>query len=179
MGQRLGGIKVAPEYSGASTLVKGPKRASHTPFPPEKMGRKLFVLAVLVAVATLTHAEDKPVTEEKPAAEQEPATGEKKKDEVDSRIGFGTGFGHIAGANGYGFNRGVSGFNQGSGGFGSANAYNNVQGFRNRDGYRTNHGFDQTTYNRYGSGHGGFNTGFNRGAGGFYNQHGLQGGYFG
>lgn len=158
---------------------KRPKRTSRVLFPPEKMSRKLFVLAVLAAVAALAHAEDKPVTEKKPEAEPTPATTEEKKEGVDSRIGFGTGFGHVAGGNGYGFNRGVSGFNQGSGGFGSANAFNNVQGFRNRDGYRTNHGFDQTTYNRYGAGYGGFNNGFNRGAGGFYNQYGGHGGFLG
>ncbi|XP_077506319.1 uncharacterized protein LOC144115715 [Amblyomma americanum] len=129
------------------------------------MARKLFVLAALVAVAALAYAEDKPAAED-------------KKDDVEGRIGFGGGFNQAAGGNQYGFNRGASGFNQGSGGFDRGNRYNNVQGFRNRDGYRTNQGFDQSSSNRYGSGGGGFNTGFNRGAGGAYNQYGQQGGGF-
>lgn len=126
------------------------------------MARKLFVLAALVAVAALAYAEEKPA--------------EEKKEDVEGRIGFGGGYGHQAGGNQYGFNRGQSGFNQGSGGFDSANRYNNVQGFRNRDGYRTNQGFDQTSSNRYGSGGAGFSGGFNRGAGGAFNQHGQYGG---
>ncbi|KAH6944965.1 hypothetical protein HPB50_006393 [Hyalomma asiaticum] len=170
-----GAIKVVPEYSGESTLVKAPHENQSCAVASWKDGSQA---AVLVAFATLIHAEDEPVTEKKPAAEPK-STTEEKKEEVDSRIGFGTGFGHVAGGNGYGFNRGVSGFNQGSGGFDSANAFNNVHGFRNRDGYRTNHGFDQTTYNRYGAGYGGFNNGFNRGAGGFHNQYGAQGGFLG
>nr|XP_037269432.1 abscisic acid and environmental stress-inducible protein-like [Rhipicephalus microplus] len=130
------------------------------------MARKLFIMVALVAVVALAYAE-----EEKK---------EEKKDDVEGRIGFGSGYGHLAGGNQYGFNRGSAGFNQGSGGFDSANRFNNVQGFRNREGYRTNQGFDQTSFNRYGSGGGGFNTGFNRGAGGAFNQHGFQrGGYLG
>ncbi|XP_072140868.1 uncharacterized protein [Dermacentor andersoni] len=122
------------------------------------MARTLFVLAALVAVAAMVYAE------------------EEKKEDVEGRIGFGGGYGQSAGGNQYGFNRGQSGYNQGSGGFDSANRYNNVQGFRNRDGYRTNQGYDRNSFNRYGSGGGGFNSGFNRGAGGSYNQHGSQGG---
>ncbi|XP_075545396.1 uncharacterized protein LOC142579254 [Dermacentor variabilis] len=122
------------------------------------MARTLFVLAALVAVAAMVYAE------------------EEKKEDVEGRIGFGGGYGQSAGGSQYGFNRGQSGFNQGSGGFDSANRYNNVQGFRNRDGYRTNQGYDRNSFNRYGSGGAGFNTGFNRGAGGSFNQHGSQGG---
>lgn len=123
-----------------------------------------FTVVALLAVVCLTFAE-------------EPA--EKKDEEVESRVGYGGGFSGAQGGSQYGFNRGASGFNQGSGGFDSVNRYNNVQGFRNRDGYRTNQGFDQTTYNRHGAGGAGFAGGFNRGAGGFYNQHGQQGGFYG
>ncbi|KAL3210315.1 hypothetical protein MRX96_008835 [Rhipicephalus microplus] len=118
------------------------------------MASKLFVIVALVAVVTLAYAE-----EEKK---------EEKKDDVEGRIGFGGGYGQQSGGNQYGFNRGSSGFNQGSGGFDSANRFSNVQGFRNRDGYRTNQGYDRNSFNRYGSGGGGFNTGFNRGAGGAF-----------
>ncbi|CAN7992504.1 unnamed protein product [Ixodes pacificus] len=127
-----------------------------------------FALVALMAVVALTFA-----------AEAEKPAEEKKEGDVEGRIGFGSGFRNVQGGNQYGFNRGASGFNQGSGGFDAVNRYNNVQGFRNRDGYRTNAGFDQSDFNRYGSGSAGFAGGFNRGAGGAFNQHGQAGGFYG
>uniref|UniRef100_A0A2R5L7C9 Putative glycine proline-rich secreted protein n=1 Tax=Ornithodoros turicata TaxID=34597 RepID=A0A2R5L7C9_9ACAR len=150
------------------------------------MASKVTLAVVLFALFALTYAEEpaKDVAEKPAKEEAKPEEG--KKDDVEGRIGFG-GYGGLGGGSSFGsgfnrqgFNTNRGGYNQGSGGFQRDNRYNNVQGFRNRDGYRTNQGFDVSDFNRYGSGGSRFNTGYNQGAGGGYNQYGQhQGGFLG
>lgn len=84
--------------------------------------------------------------------------------------------GHLEGANQHGFQKQAEGFSQGSGEFEAQNQHKNVEGFRQTEGYRTNTGFEESSFNRYGSGSGGFQGGYNQQAAGQFNQHGQHAG---
>ncbi|KAH9361329.1 hypothetical protein HPB48_006891 [Haemaphysalis longicornis] len=72
------------------------------------------------------------------------------------------------------YQQGSQGFNQGSQGFDSYDKSKDVQGFRETKGYRTETGFEETSFNRYGTGAGGFQGGFNQQSGGKFQEQGQQ-----
>uniref|UniRef100_L7LQG5 Putative glycine rich protein n=1 Tax=Rhipicephalus pulchellus TaxID=72859 RepID=L7LQG5_RHIPC len=86
----------------------------------------------------------------------------------------GAHYGHVEGGQQHGYQQAAQGFNQGSQAFEGHNKHKDVQGFRETKGYRTEMGFEETSFNRYGSGTGGFQGGFNQHEAGKFQQHGQQ-----
>ncbi|KAH6947276.1 hypothetical protein HPB50_018062 [Hyalomma asiaticum] len=86
----------------------------------------------------------------------------------------GAHYGHVEGGQQHGYQQAAQGFNQGSQAFEGQDKYKNLQGFRETKGYRTEMGFEETSFNRYGSGTGGFQGGFNQHTAGKFQQHGQQ-----
>ncbi|KAK8768230.1 uncharacterized protein LOC144114458 [Amblyomma americanum] len=99
--------------------------------------------------------------------------GHKYRDGGQSPLG-GAHYGHVQGGQQHGYQQAAQGFNQGSQAFEGQDKYKNVQGFRETKGYRTEMGFEETSFNRYGSGTGAFQGGFNQHAAGKFQQQGQQ-----
>lgn len=88
--------------------------------------------------------------------------------------GGGVGHHHAQGGQQHGYQQGAQGFNQGSQAFEGYDKSKDVQGFRETKGYRTETGFEETSFNRYGSGTGGYQGGFNEQAGGKFQEQGQH-----
>lgn len=88
--------------------------------------------------------------------------------------GGGVGHHHAQGGQQHGYQQGSQGFNQGSQGFDSYDKSKDVKGFRETKGYRTETGFEETSFNRYGTGAGGFQGGFNQQSGGKFQEQGQH-----
>lgn len=86
----------------------------------------------------------------------------------------GVGHHHAQGGQQHGYEQGSQGFNQGSQAFEGYDKNKDVQGFRETKGYRTETGFEETSFNRYGAGTGGFQGGFRQQEGGKFKEQGQH-----
>lgn len=92
----------------------------------------------------------------------------------------GVGHHHAQGGHQHGYQQGSQGFNQGSQAFDSYDKNKDVKGFRETKGYRTEMGFEETSFNRYGTGTGGYQGGFNQHSAGKFQEQGQHhGGHVG